>query len=210
MRTPSPIGPQIGSPRFRRGAQRGPSLWPDLPQPFTFLCLGSAIERVHRNPGLTRPLMIPGNGPSVPFSPLLRSNVLPPLVDGWRRAADGQYSLRFPLQPWSPVSVPGERPVGTIYSGDHPPPSHVDHVGHDLEGARRWSAEPRRLGSSPRKKDTPSFRAPAAGPWHLSGVPAPLDRKDGASWALCRRGMGNGWIVLYAMSASLWHCRWLL
>lgn len=68
-------------------------------------------------------------------------------------------------RPGPTFCVPGERPLGTIYSGDHPPLLR-GRLGHDLEGARRWSANPRRLGSLSGKRTLPPFGPP----WQDLGI----------------------------------------
>lgn len=92
--------------------------------------------------------------------------------------------------------------VGSIYSGDHPPPSHVD---HGLEGAGRsvsprkpWDARQEKGYSPPLPPSTSPSSVQAAasqpGPWHFNGVHALLDRKDG-TWRglrLVTRGR-KGW-----------------
>lgn len=163
--------------------------------PFTFLCHLSI--RPQKEGKLTNPLMAPFSR-SISFF-LFYSPVFSPLQ---KKSAAGVASTRsFPLQlhayPARPhVLCSWRTAVGSIYSGDHPPPP---------TWTTAWKEPGDRLAhvawEARQEKGYSPFPFPysggcfAPGPWHFNGVHALLDRKDGTGGG-CDWSRGAGRVGL--------------
>lgn len=145
---------------------------PDLPQPFTFLC--SSRRPIHSRKQDTHQ-----SSHSIFLSKILLS-----LFPLFLKALLVTSTRLFPLQPrltrpGPTFCVPGERLLVAFIAVIIRPLLRGPRLATIWREPRRWSANPRSLGSAPGKRILPPFGNRLAGPWHFNGVHALLYRKDG-------------------------------